>query len=1115
MNYKSIKISVLCAAAAVAGSFGVSAMLASGEATVPAGAPALAIAPVTETTTATWDFSNSTVMDATMAFSGSTAEGTVACGENNGIEMTVLANGASFRDNNGNIQVRSGAEFRIPVATTEDVVTVKGYPNYSYYTISGVAATEAETSYKAKYSDVERGYVSVVSTDNNNYYYSLSVTLQPEKQLASLTDEPATATFPFDLGTEKQTATFSNAAYFLASKVVYGSAVILDGIDNKGNNQTWFRPESKASKADESNAIQFLIQPRFGLKFTPTKVSFKATRYGTDGGSLDISWVNPDGSTITLATGQKPQRDNATPNTSEYSYDVTGAKVDEGACGLYVNLYSLDNNKRIGFADIVIEGTLSGQEREVPMLASFTANGVEYQADDVFVANGETYEATVELAAAETMISASNPITAVAIAGNIGVITYAGDNTTATATIPLTLDDITLKYVVTFVRKPYFTLTYYNTDGTTVMGTQKVEKDAPIANFDVDYATATAQDGYKVRGWFAQAILGRKYTTEEIITGDIDLYAIATEIEEPSDYKKYEFNLKDQYFYPEDHEAFNTADGYFHDTTHGWAFNNGHKIELLVGKKAAISIAICRYGDANAKVNVTDAAGTVLETLPVRSADEIDGEVVAYQYEGTPGTLTLDFETEGECYIHSIKIVNNSEVNYQADGQWYYVNPGDASSLIDVIEAVSAANATKDAERAYVFIPDGTYDLQTTVLTNISGHNISLIGQSMEGTLIVNKPHYTTEAIDKTATLMNTGTGLYIQDLTIQNALDYYATIAGNQVGGRAVALWDKGINTICKNVTLLSCQDTYYSNNLEGVYYWADCDIHGTVDFFCGEGKMFFENGTITVEMRNSNGKGECTLTAPATAAGSRYGYVFSNCKIKNYAERFNFGRAWQNEPRVAYINTTLLDDDKISSSRFTTNGMTVAAKEFVEYNTMDKNGNTISPASNVLTFIKDANVNTMETILTAAQAAEFDYEKVFTDWDPRALSTQVAAPVAQIKDGTISWEAVDGAKGYAIFKGGVLEAIVTEGTSRAAAGTAADNYTIRSINSMGGLGAAGHVDGSSGLTDISASSSEVVATVYYNIQGLAVSADYKGVVIKVDTLSDGRVATSKVIRR
>ena len=55
-----------------------------------------------------------------------------------------------------------------------------------------------------------------------------------------------------------------------------------------------------------------------------------------------------------------------------------------------------------------------------------------------------------------------------------------------------------------------------------------------------------------------------------------------------------------------------------------------------------------------------------------------------------------------------------------------------------------------------------------------------------------------------------------MQDLTLKNAYPF------NKSTGRASAAFqDKGTQTICKNVKMLSYQDTYYSNNNKGLYYF------------------------------------------------------------------------------------------------------------------------------------------------------------------------------------------------------------------------------------------------------------------------------------------------------
>ena len=525
-----------------------------------------------------------------------------------------------------------------------------------------------------------------------DYIHSVAIANHSKSQeLAKLDNEPVTATFAFGAGEDGQQAEFGNAnKYFVTSKVTYGSNL---WIKDANSNMTRFEPYTQQNEgesgtaADETNAIKFLIQPNFGLTFTPKKVSLKTTRFGTDNGLIDVSWENPDKTTVSLAVGVKPTRNNASPSYSELSYDITGATPAEGTCGLLINLYHLQSAKQIGFRDIVIEGTLSGQEKEVPVLATITINGTEYNVEKVF---GDAYEAEMELSKKDKMVSETNPIEATATKGEIGIIGYVGDETKCTVTIPMTQGSTQVDYVLNIVQKPDFTLTYIDTDKKTVLGEFKREKDEAIGKFDIDPSKATAEEGTKVRGWFKMTAGGEKYTAETIVTGNITLYAVATEIETTSTHKKYVFDLTDKLFDAADHEAFNPSGNYYwHDGQHGWAFkaDDNNKIDLLVGPKATVSVILCRYGSAD-DIEILDAKGQKLGTLPGMNKEEADGEIVAFNYEGEPGTITLKLNTTGEMYLHGVKIVNTAETNYESQGRWYFVKPGNAESLLDVLDIV-------------------------------------------------------------------------------------------------------------------------------------------------------------------------------------------------------------------------------------------------------------------------------------------------------------------------------------------------------------------------------------------------------------------------------------------
>ena len=1020
-----------------------------------------------------------------------------------GIELFVDATNGKLASNGDNVQFNKGTILRVPVVSSNDIVTVIAHPyNFTEIKIGGNIYNSEYTEYKASAVDAANGYVEVEAT-TNIYLYGISVQQKAPKGLAELDNEPVTATFAFNLGTEDQKADFGEASdYFVTSKVTWGSNLFLKGLGASGGGQTQFEPLTQQNEgesgtaADESNAIRFLIQPNFGLAFTPKKVSLKTTRYGTDNGLLDFSWQNPDKTTVSLAVGVKPNRNNDSNPVTELSYDIEGATPGEGTCGLLINLYHLQGAKQIGFSDIVIEGTLSGKEKEVPVLATLTINGEEFTAEQIF---DDAYEAEMELSKKVKMVGETNPVEATAKKGEVGVIGYVGDDTQCVVTIPMSFGETNVEYVLTLTQKPDYTLTYIDTDKQTVLGTATREKDEAIGQFDIDFATATADEGMKVRGWFLKTAGGEKYTADYVVTGDINLYAVATEIEESSTYKKYFFDLTDKLFDPADHEAFNPSGNYYwHDAQHGWAFkaDDNNKIDLLVGPKATVSVTLCRYGSAN-DIVITDANGNELGRIPGKNNEDIDAEVVAFLYEGAGGTITLNLNTEGEMYLHAVKVVNTAETNYESQGNWYFVKPGSAESLIDVIEVVNGINAAKDADRSYIFLPDGTYDLNETVKTAISGHNISIIGQSMDNTIIVTAPDKSIEGLGSADMFQSSGSNLYMQDLTLKNALDYYN--AGS--AGRAAVIQDSGNRTIFKGVRMLSCQDTYYSSNDNMQSYFESCDVHGTVDFICGGGDVRFVKTQLSLEPRQTDLKGSRTIVAPRGTV--KFGYVFDKCKVVDLAQgngTWNFGRTWNNNPITVYLNTTLDENaqNTLIASRWIEKGMN--SKDpvlFGEFHTMDVNGNDITPESNII----KSHGGDFQTIISAEQAANFSYEMMFSNnlekaWDPAMLTKQVEAPGdAKFEDGVITWTQFwDGAIAYAIFKNGEFVGLSTNGSFNITVDPAVDELTIRSANMMGGLGAAAHVDGTVGIQSVKATDGKEVI---YNLQGVRVNNPGKGIYI------------------
>lgn len=1034
--------------------------------------------------TAKWDFKNDLPegIQAATNYQGKAVDipSTVV-----GVSMHVDATkGKLYCVGRNNAQFNEGTILQVPVKSTRDIVTVENYPNYQSYTIGGVAATADVNEHRATTDEVAKGYVEIVGTATS-YLYSVQVTY-----VSAITTKELYST-DFSAWKAYETAANDKEVTKAKWKTKYSHETLTFSVFNTQIGATnfntakfpdWTGGMLMAAKSEtpyiETSALASI-----------TKVHF---RHGATGGNR--GWK-------LLAKGDGDADWVVVSNTVANPAGGCDVDVDINKTNCQLRFENITNNQNAYLLELAIYGQVDLSK--TPALGKVTVNGTDYQTADICEEDNDgNMCATIEISKKEQMVSKdANPVVfGTPDNGEIQSIEYTKvDDMSTLVTAVVKSGDQTATYKLTVAFKPDYTLTYYNTDGTVLEATQQVEKDSPIATLRNSDGVIVA-DGKAFRGWFVEADGGKKYTTEDIVTGPTCLYAVATDIEVASDVNRYTYNLTDPYFYAEDHEGFNPTNGAFHDKQHGWSFGAGGKIDIISGRHSLIFLTGCKYSGATTATLKNGETEVGFITLDKSN----DGVMQSIEYTGEPGTLTISFD--GGMYIHKLVVANLGDASTEKNELGYYVvEAGNAGNFLTMLDLANA-NAKAD-ERTCIFLPDGTYDLGETALTTVSGNNISIIGQSMDKTIIKNAPKTKNEGIGTTATLYVTGKNLYMQDLTLQNALDYYSTGSA----GRAVCLQDKGDGTICKNVKMLSYQDTYYSNG-NGKYYWEDSEIHGTVDFLCGGGDVYYNRCKLVVEKRTKKGPGGCTIAAPYTDNGCQWGYVMNNCTVDNYAENFNFGRAWGGTPRLAYLNTTLLQPDKIIKERFTTDGMNVPADKFVEYNTMDAQGNVVSPASNVLTFKKDKKENTMETILTADQAAEYALDKVFPTWTPDADCVQFKLGLLKKGDNVVSWDAVDGAKAYAVFYKNSFTGMTTATTWALAAGESADGFMVRAANAMGGFG-----DGSTttaGMNSMKVAGENVLSTSFYTVDGTRVDGSQHGVLIMVQKMTDGSVKTSKIIK-
>lgn len=321
------------------------------------------------------------------------------------------------------------------------------------------------------------------------------------------------------------------------------------------------------------------------------------------------------------------------------------------------------------------------------------------------------------------------------------------------------------------------------------------------------------------------------------------------------------------------------------------------------------------------------------------------------------------------------------------------VEKNNGEGFLEALEKANTLNADSASERLFVFIPNGFYDLGETALTPILGHNIALIGESMEGTIIRNAPPVEKEGISTTATILNRGHNTYIQDLTLKNDLDFYHS----GPAGRAVCWQDKGFRAMFKRVRMLSYQDTYYSHSEECQHYFEDSEVHGTVDFICGAGDIYFNRCTFVTEKRSLDGSGYNVIVAPRTST-SNWGFVFYDCTIRSIESVFAFARAWHTHPRCAWLYTRVEQPELLMPTHYDPQGLRTTDVVFSEYGTTDAKGRNITPKSNVLEFLAKEERARHETVISKKEAGRYTVKNVFGNWRPDKVVKKLEKEAAKL---------------------------------------------------------------------------------------------------------------------
>lgn len=177
-----------------------------------------------------------------------------------------------------------------------------------------------------------------------------------------------------------------------------------------------------------------------------------------------------------------------------------------------------------------------------------------------------------------------------------------------------------------------YTVTYYDTDGTTSLGSESVTANSNL-KYNTEYTNQVNQNvpsGSAFRGWFN----GTDPSAEKVAEGtpvdmDLNLYPKVTPIETAKDGSEYTYDLTKNNFYQEDHELIEINGGQYHDE--GWLFENEGTILLQVAKNAHIEMTtstgtttIDHMGGVPTTLTLDIPAGTVVKNLQVKNYIPVD-----------------------------------------------------------------------------------------------------------------------------------------------------------------------------------------------------------------------------------------------------------------------------------------------------------------------------------------------------------------------------------------------------------------------------------------------------------------------------------------------------------
>jgi pectin methylesterase-like acyl-CoA thioesterase len=360
----------------------------------------------------------------------------------------------------------------------------------------------------------------------------------------------------------------------------------------------------------------------------------------------------------------------------------------------------------------------------------------------------------------------------------------------------------------------------------------------------------------------------------------------------------------------------------------------------------------------------------------------------------------------GTTYYVRAYAINSTGTSYGSELSFATPAPQpDVSKIVDkngtpgvdcdytTIQAAFNAVPTNYTGHWYIFVRKGIYYEKDTLLSGKI--NVVLVGEDKDSTVIT-YDDYAGKSSSSSGTSTSYSVAIDASDFQAQNI-----TFQNSATTAQAVALRTNGDRQVYYNCRMLGYQDTYYTQGGQhgpDRIYNKKCYVEGSVDFIFGRDVAVFDSCVIYC---NRNGG---TLTAAATEAGFKFGYVFLNDSIASLAagaigfdgnpmSSFYLGRPWQAAPQTVFLNC-------YEPATLNAAGWTLMGPSPVLYSEYACTGPGAVASRPVIT----AWTTNQPSTLTAEQAAEYTVANIFSkstaaapfaysaNWTPTIL--QVAFP-------------------------------------------------------------------------------------------------------------------------